>query len=268
VKTSASHSAAFGLLSLALGLAAVPTAGRAAPLSATAAVQTLPDPAAPIVTYLKAGSEPAPATDPSAVAPPGWIAVDLAGPFEAYVLDKDFTKGLDVKPGSALYLAPKPDAGILATAAKGDQIEIIGLYGKWTQVRLDKHLTGYVNLAPPTAHVTEAAPAAPAVPAAAPAAALPEPAAGQPVAQGTDAALPRILEGTFQSTRHAFVPRRPFDWEIVDSSGTRLAYLDLSKLLLTEQPATYNGKSVVVSGSLHATEGKEFVLAVESLQLR
>jgi len=276
VKTHASLSAALGLLSLALCLGAGgPLACRAVPLTATAAVQTRPDPASPIVTYLKAGSEPVPAGD-NAAAPPGWMAVDLPGPFEVYVLDKDFTKSLDVKPGSSLYLAPKPDAGELATAAKDDKIEIIGLYGKWTQVRLDKHLVGYVNLAPApapaeitdatgvtqtTSSFVAASPAAPAP--------LPEAAVGKPAPAGEDASLPRVLEGRFASTRHAFTPRRPYDWEIVDEAGSRLAYLDLSKLLLTEQPATYIGKSVVVSGSLRPTAGgHDFVLAVESLQLK
>jgi hypothetical protein len=264
VKTHASLSAAGGLLALALSLAAAaPLACRAAPLTATAAVQTQPDPGSPIVTYLKAGSEPAPAGD-SAMAPPGWMAVDLPGPFEAYVLDQDFTKGLDVKPGSSIYLEPKSGAGVLATAAKGDKIEIIGLYGKWTQVRLEKHLVGYVNLAPPSAPAPVDLATAPAAPAP-----LAEPAVGKPAPAGEDAALPRVLEGKFASTRHVFTPRRPFDWELVDDSGSRLAYLDLSKLLLTDQPGSYVGKSVVVSGAMRPTaEGHDFVIAVESLQLK
>jgi hypothetical protein len=251
-----------GLRWLAFGLvAALPLACRAAPLTATAAVQTQPDPASPVVTYLKAGAEPLPPSDATAVAPAGWMAVDLPGPFEAYVLDKDFTKALDVKPGSSLYLAPKPEAGVLAVAAKGDKIEIIGLYGKWTQVRLDKHLVGYVNLSPPVAPVVAAAPAAP-VP-------MPAPTVGTAAPAGTDAALPRVLEGKFTSTRHALTSRKPYDWELVDDSGSRLAYLDLSHLLLTEQLRSYVGKPVVVSGPLRPTaQGNDFVLSVESLQLQ
>jgi hypothetical protein len=264
VKTHASLSAVGGLLSLALSLGAGPLDCRAAPLTATAAVQTQPDPASPVVTYLKAGSEPVPAGD-AAVGAPGWIAVDLPGPFEAYVQEKDFTKGLDVKPGSSLYLAPKSDAGVLTTAQKGDKIEITGLDGKWTQVRLDKHLVGYINTTPP------AAAPAPLDMASAPAVAISPttPAVGRPAPTGETAALPRVLEGKFVSTHHFLSGHVPYDWALVDEVGSRLAYLDLSKLLLTEQPATYAGKSVVVSGSLLAgPDGKDVVLAVESLQLQ
>jgi SH3 domain-containing protein len=264
VKTHASLSAAGGLLSLALSLAAGPLAGRAAPLTATAAVQTQPDPASPVVTYLKAGSEPVPAGEGAAPAP-GWMAVDLPGPFEAYVQEKDFTKGLEVKPGSSLYLAPKAGAGVLTTAEKGDKIEITGLDGKWTQVRLDKHLVGYINTTPaaaaPAPMDLASAPAAGVAPAA--------PAVGQPAPTGETAASPRVLEGKFVSTHHFLSGHVPYDWALVDDVGSRLAYLDLSKLLLTEQPATYAGKSVVVSGSLQAgPDGKDVVLAVESLQLQ
>jgi len=266
VKTNASLSAGSSLLSLALCLfAGSPLDCRATPLTATAAVQTLPDPAAPIVTYLKAGSEPVPPAGDTAVgAPPGWMAVDLPGPFEAYVLDKDLTKGLEVKPGSSIYLAPKPDAGVLEIAASGDKFEITGLYGKWTQVHFDKHLVGYIQTIPSPASVPMATPVASAASTPLPASVL-----GQPAPTGEDAAIPRSLEGTFASTRHAFAPHRPYDWAIVDESGSRLAYLDLSKLLLTDQPESYVGKSVVVTGPMSTvSSGKDIVITVEGLQLK
>ena len=183
------------LVALALCLAGSPRPCRAAPLSATAAVQTQPDPASPVIAYLKAGSEPVPAGEGSVAPPPGWMTVELPGPFEGYVMDKDFNKGLDVRPGSSIYLAPKPDAGVLAVAAAGDKIVITGLDGKWTQVRLEKKIVGYVNLAPiasaPPALVTEAAPA----PAAAPA-------AGTARRRRSDSTLPRSLEGKFVAASH------------------------------------------------------------------
>ncbi len=51
----------------------------ATPLMETAAVQTRPDPAAPAITYLKAGSEPVVATNALATTPAGWLAVELPG---------------------------------------------------------------------------------------------------------------------------------------------------------------------------------------------
>ena len=120
----------------------------AAPLTATTAVQTRPDDAAPVVSYLKAGTEPMPAAAVTALAntPAGWMAVDLAGPFEAYVENKEIGKGLDVRPGASIYLQPKLDSGVLTTMEKGDKVEITGLRGKWTQVHVDKGLIGYIRL--------------------------------------------------------------------------------------------------------------------------
>src|SRR5580658_7846511 len=78
----------------------------AAPLAQTTAVQTRPDPAAPVITFLKAGSEPVPAGDAAGIVPPGWLAVSLPGPFDGYVQNKDLTKDLNVKPGSSVRLSP------------------------------------------------------------------------------------------------------------------------------------------------------------------
>ena len=270
MKTTALLSTAFGPCLLALTLAAGGTPGLATPLTATAAVQTQPDPGAPVVTYLKAGTEPpAPAGDAAAaVAPPGWIAVGLPGPFEAYVLNKDFTKGLEVKPGSSVYLAPRPDAGVLTVTAPGDKSEITGLFGKWTQIHLQKNLVGYVQLSPAAAPAPVAAdPAAVPAPVPAPPAA---PVAGTAAAPGGDSApLARTFEGRFVSTHHAFAARQDFDWQLVDESGTRLALLDVSKLLFTEQVDKYTDRSVVVYGAVRPdANGEDIVVSVESLQLK
>jgi len=267
VKTTALLSAAFGPCLLALGLAAGSSASLAAPLTATAAVQTRPEPGAPIITYLKAGAEPAPATGSNALpTPAGWMAVTLHGPFTGFVLNQDFTKGLDVKPGSTVTLAPKDGAGALAVTVPGDKSEITGLFGKWTQVSLKKDLVGYIETNP----APEAVPAA-AMPAAAP---VPVPAgapvAGTAAAAGGDGpALARTFEGRFVSTHHAFVPRKPYDWQLVDESGARLAYLDISKLMFTDQVAKYTDRPVVVYGAVHpADDGENIVVTVESLQLK
>ena len=88
----------------------------AAPLAATTAVHTKPDATSPAISFLKAGAEPVPAPNAPPSLPAGWIAIELPGPFEAYVENKDLTKGLDVKPGVSIRVAPKSDAGVLAVA--------------------------------------------------------------------------------------------------------------------------------------------------------
>jgi hypothetical protein len=269
VKTTALLPAAFGPCLLALALAAGSSTGRATPLTATAAVQTQPDPAAPIITYLKAGTEPAaPSADAATLpAPPGWLAVAVPGPFEAYVLNKDFTKGLEVKPGSSVYLAPKDGAGVLTVTTAGDKSEITGLFGKWTQIHLEKNLVGYIQLSPAAAPESAVPPAS----APPPVAAAPGPAvAGTAAASPSDGpALARTFEGRFVSTHHVFGPRKPFEWQLVDESGTRLAYLDLSQLMFTDQVGKYTDHSVVVYGAVHPdVNGEDIVITVESLQLK
>jgi hypothetical protein len=267
VKTTALLSTAFGPCLLALTLAGGGSTGFASLLTATAAVQTQPETGAPIVTYLKAGTEPAvPAGgDANVQAPPGWIAVALPGPFSGYVLNQDFTKGLEVKAGSSVYLAPKDGAGVLAVTAPGDKSEITGLFGKWTQVQLQKNLIGYIQIAP------SASPAPVLVdqPAAAPATASPAVAGTAAPSGGEEAPLARTFEGRFVSTHHAFVPRKPYDWQLVDESGTRLAYLDVSQLMFTDQVGKYTDRWVVVYGAVRPdADGKDIVVSVESLQLK
>lgn len=274
-------------LSLLSALLAASSALTAAPLNETTAVHTKPDAGAPVLSYFKAGTEPTSAPDSVATTPAGWMAVELPGPFEAYVLNKDLTKGLDVVPGANLTLAPKVGAPVLTVSAKGDKTTITGLHGKWTQVSLERKLVGYISVSslpgylPPIATNAAGSTAAPTTTTAAPF----SPAPASPVAYGAgtpgraapmvnlgdggSSSLPRQFSGKFVSTRRAFTPRRPYDWALNDDAGRRYAYLDVSKLLLTEQIEKYIDHGVVVYGAVkNAPDSKDIVIEVESLQLK
>ncbi len=259
----------------------------AAPLTQTTAIHVRPDATAPVISYLAAGAEPVGSLESVATTPAGWMAVELAGPFEAYVLNKDLMKSLDVSPGAPLTVAPKAGAGILTTALKGDKVKITGLHGKWTQISLDRKLVGYIALAPTSSQPSHFAGSAVSHDAVAhqPAPAPLSPPPSSPVAYGTGSpgraapmvnlgdgggsSLPRQFSGRFVSTRRAFTPRRPFDWALNDDAGRRYAYLDVSKLLLTEQIEKYIDRVVIVYGAAkNAPDGKDIVIEVESLQLR
>jgi hypothetical protein len=262
------------------------SAVRSAPLSETTAVLTRPDPSAPAITFLSAGTDPAPAPSDVAAPPEGWQAVNLPGPFEAYVENKNLNKALDVIPGSLLWLAPKAGAGVLAIAQKGDPITITGLRGKWTQLRLERSLIGYIHPGPmPAAGSAQALPQpgpetapnyAAMPPPSAAQAAPPEPpttAPGKPAAEGASdqgaGILARTFEGRFVSTKHLFSPQRPYDWQLNDASGARTAYLDVGKLLLTDQIDKYAGHDVSVYGAVKPVPGTaDIVVVIESLQLR
>lgn len=262
----------------------------AAPLPATAAVHTRPDRGSPAITFLKAGTEPVAATSGISTTPAGWMAVELPGPFEVYVENKDLMKNLDVKPGAPMRLAPKSDAAVLAAAEAGDKTTITGLHGKWTQLNLEKKLVGYVNVGAVAGYVppiaTNAATAAPA-PAPAPARAADEllapapvtPSAhgvsssGQPapvvnLGDGGPSALPRQFSGKVVSTRRPLTPRRPYDWALNDDAGKRFAYLDVSKLSV-EQIDKYADHYVIVFGVPRSSaDGKNLVIEIQSVQLK
>ena len=250
----------------------------AAPLTVTTAVHTKPDATSPAISFLKAGAEPTPAPNSPASLPAGWIAVELPGPFEAYVENKDLSKGLDVKPGASMRVAPKADAGVLAVAEKDDKVTITGLRGKWTQISLEKKLLGYVNVgtasSPSTAAPAPSAPPAPMAPSpVAPGAyGVATPGQAAPMVNlgdGGGSALPRQFAGRFVSTRRPLTPRRPYDYALNDEAGKRYAYLDVSKLLLTEQIEKYIDHNVVVFGAAkNVPDGKDIVIMIESLQLK
>jgi len=262
------------------------SAAHSAPLAETTAVQTQPDPSAPSITFLSAGTEPVPAPPGVVPLPDGWQAVTLPGPFEAYVENKNLNKALDVVPGSPVYLAPNSDSGVLAIVRKGDRVSITGLRGKWTQVRLDESLVGYIHLGPlPAAGAAPALPqplpegagnpsgvpapaASPAVPPAPPTTAPGKPAAENAGASGPEV-VARTLEGRFVSTKHFLGGQRPYEWQLNDPAGDRRAYLDVGKLLLTDQIDKYIGREVSVSGTVKPVPGTpDIVVEVESLQLR
>ena len=260
----------FLLISLGLtGLIA-----HAAPLKTPTAVHTQPNSNAAVLKVLAPGTEPEPApVEIMAATPAGWQAVQIAGPFEGYVRNSDIDKGLRVKAGSSIYLKPANDSGVLAIMDAGDKTTITGLHGKWTQINLEKKVVGYVQAAG-SAPINTNAPTFVDVPTQT--ASTPPPVMSNPApvrnyqSTGSDGViLPRLFQGKFVSTRRPFTQRRPYDWQINDAAGVRYAYLDISKLLLTEQIEKYTDREVVVYGVPTALpDGKNIVIKVESLRLK
>ncbi|MFH1499622.1 MAG: hypothetical protein ABII82_17570 [Verrucomicrobiota bacterium] len=233
---------------------------QAAPLTAPTAVLASPEASAATIVTLPAGTDLAHAA--GVKAPAGWAAVTLPGPHTVFVDDKDLLKNFDVKPGAAYRSAPAADATVLATATAADTVEITGLSGRWLQLNLKRDLTGYIRTSAATPAQAPAATPAPVV-VTTPAA----PAVGRAVEPG-GSALPRMFQGTLVSSRSPFRPRRPHDYQLNDSRGVRYAYLDLTKLLLTEQIDSYLGRTVEIYGTAgNLPDSKDIVIKVETLKL-
>jgi len=261
----------------------------AAPLSKTTAVHAQPNAASPTIAILDAGSEPVPASGMTFPLPAGWTAVELAGPHEVYVQNKDILKSLDVKPGANLYTAPRVDAPILTTMIKGDSAEISGLHGRWTQLHLQKKVVGYIGDDGIVSPVVEAASvrtvstsAAPSginatSPTSSPVQIYSGPVQAAPASTGgpvatlnpaAAAALPRMFEGTFVPAKR-FLAYKPYDYQLNDRSGQRYAFLDVSHLTKAEPIERYLDRVVTVYGTAKAVENtKDIVIEVDSIQTR
>lgn len=273
------------LLTAAAGLSA-------APLTSSTAVHARPDAAAPVIATLNAGTEPTPAVGIALPLSSGWAAIELPGTHDAYIQNKDLQKDLEVRPGAAFRKSPKLDAPVLTTKEAGDEVSITGYHGKWTQVKVTKKIVGYIqgwsgpsspaNVAktpaptpPPPAPANKPATPAPFSPAPGAPAAVASGGAGQPgqmvsLGDGGSASLPRLFQGKFVSTKSLLRPRRPYDFQLNDSAGERYVYLDVSRLLQTEQIEKYIDHTVTVYGTAKPlpSSGKDIVVEVESLQLR
>lgn len=242
----------------------------AAPLTENTPVYASPDDAGAPISSLAAGTDPVAAQGVNA--PSGWLAVSLAGPHEVYAANRDVTKSLDVRTGASYRTEARDNAPVLATAGKDDPAEIIDYRGRWTKFRLNKDITGYIRTAgaataAPATSASAPAPAAPA--AAAPAPAITAIGRAAPVGDGGSSALPRLFQGKFASTYSPLRPRRPYDFQLNDDAGSRYAYVDVSKLLATEQLDKYIDRTVVIYGTARAVpNSRDMVVVAESLQLR
>lgn len=244
------------LILLALALA---TFLNAAPLERNATAYASPDESAQVLGSLAKGIWPELA---AADAPKGWIAVLVPGPHEVYVRNSDVGKNLDIKPGASLYAAPDISAPVLGKMERGDHAELSGLRGDWTLYKFTDAVTGFIRLASPALAAAAAAPA--------PAA----PASVQSASSGFDPGsglIPRFFEGRFSPTRGFIGFRHPYNFQILDNRGSRFAYLDVSRLLLTDRIENYEDRIVIVYGTarrLVDSRRKGIVIEVESLHLK
>jgi hypothetical protein len=237
----------------------------AAPLMETTAIHAQPDATAGAIGFLKAGTDPTAAA--KITAPDGWMAIELPGPHEAYVRNNDFSKSLDVHPGSAIHLSPKADAPVLATMQEGDKTEITGLRSGWTQIKLYKTVIGYIRIGGVTPGTAPAAVPAPSGP---PPAVTAVPVA--PVISGSPAAgLPRELLGVLVETRRLLlVGRRPaYAYQLNDADGKRIAFLEVSRVLPTLKMELYVDRFVAVTGVITQTDDwKNLVMDVQTLEAK
>lgn len=250
-----------------LALALTATRLAADILAADTAVFIQTDPKSPVIARLKAGSTVTPVGE----APAGWRRIEVSGPFEAYVLNRDVTKGLEVREGASIYSAPQKDAPVMTVAAAGDKTDVTGLHGiDWVQIKLDKKLQGFIavgetaNTPAPTVRLQTVAPAP-----APPAGTLSAP--GRPVAMTGDTTdLPRLFAGKLVLARRAILnPNPPYDYQVTDTNGRRFAYVDTQRLRLTQKIESFLEREITITGTVRNTvDGKDLVISAEAMTLK
>lgn len=229
-------------------------------LPADTAVFLQPDARSFVLSRLKAGNTIIYTGD----APAGWRRVELSGTFEAYVHNRDLTKGLEVKAGANILTEPRKDATVLTIAAEGDKTEVVGLAknADYCQIKLEKKLQGYIAVGATANLPADTKPVV-----LAPAPAAPTTAAGRaaPVTSSSD--TPRLFSGKLVSARRAIInPNPPYDFQVVDANGHRFAYVDVRRLPATQKLDTFLERDVVITGTVRNTvDGKDIVIAAESL---
>ncbi len=269
------------ILALLLGLADPFREAHAAVLDTA-----LPAYATPAEGALSLGTAPVGARLLGTTAPAGWAAVELPGPHAVFVAEKDTLKNFEVRPGAAYYAAPSTDAPVIGLAGEADRTEFADVEGRFNKFSLAGPVTAYVRLPgapastplPVTSVATETAtnPSTPpplmddlasVLPSDAPAL-QPNVSPGRGLEAG-EPRLARTFHGVVASTRNPLRPRRPYDYQLNDSGGSRIAYLDISRLLLTERMDAYLGRPVFILGSVASLgTGKELVIQVDSLKLQ
>ena len=255
-------------------------AARAVTLEAPLPAYAAPDVKAPIIGSAKSGTKVA-----SVAAPAGWSAIELVGPHTVYVTEKDTLKNFEVRPGGAYHSAPRADAPVVGLAGEKDPAEFVDVAGRYNKFTLKKPIVAYVRTTSAAVNPAAAAPVPAATPVAASSSApalmgdlnatlrndIP---ASSPTTPGKSAQLgePRLARtfyGTVASTRNPLRPRRPYDFQINDSTGARIAYIDISRLLLTEQIEAYVGRPVFILGTAEPIgSGGEIVIRCETFKLQ
>lgn len=230
----------------------------------------------------------------------GWHWGEYAGSLVGYVPDAKIGKDLYPVEGAYIFTEPKEESALLTTVTAQDlnenRIEIVDR-GPWWKVRLTKAIPVFYQVpassVSPTAASTSGSnpnptPASSPSAISAPAAAddadsdTPLPLYEAPVPESPSAAPPgavrpqspdRSMEGSVagslattmrgrleRTSKRFFLFTPPAAFELLNTSGKRIAYLDLKDAILPSALPTYLGKDVTVIGTWTEIEDSTDIL--------
>jgi hypothetical protein len=261
-------------------------------LSATASARSVylhPSTNAPIIGRLSANDLQIAPSGETRLTPQhrqeGWEAIAFLDDFRGFVRRSDITKDLEVQVGARVYVSPEANENrILARAAANDLFEIERLSGEWVEVSFRKPVTGYIRSGETTASRAPDAFQPPPAPTerASPEPEMPifedvpgpraDPSRSAPVssreALATDGNM-RLFEGRLSRSRSFLGRQQPYQFQLVDHQGNRVAYLDLNKLLITTPLDRFLDHNFLVYGHAEPIEGRrDFVIRAEHMRLK
>jgi hypothetical protein len=262
------------LLPAAFAFAALLPAARSATLTFDATLHLKADDKAAVVATLPAGTAVAPLVREELQAegigelPAGWIAVRFPGPTFGFVLDSEIRKDLTAKPGAIVRVSPSPDTEILTMVGEQDAVDLVEPAGAWAKVVVRRELLLFLNPVPPESR-SQAVPEPLLTPEQIDAAAGKTPPKPAPVVVPSPAdATPRLFQGYLMRTRRVLWTGPKLDYQLVDENNRRIALLDLSSLLVTEDLGSFEGRLVNVFGTgASLPEVSGVVIKVENLRL-
>jgi hypothetical protein len=211
----------------------------------------------------------------------GWQAIAYFDSFDGFVRRTDITKDLLVAPGAPVYLSEKADKEQILTHASADDVFDIGrVTDDWAEVSFRKAITGFVRPDNSSAPATSQRATEPQVFQEEPTAPVfediqnPPPESSRAKTISNRAAIPgdgimRLYEGRLQKSRSFLFTQPPYPYQVIDSSGNRIAYVDLHKLLITTPIDRFLDRTFLFYGQAEPIEGRrDFVIRVEHMRLK
>ncbi len=209
-----------------------------------------------------------------------WKTFELNDTFEGYVEKGEVTKGLTVIPGALVYFKPDNESAFLTVLQADNEVEVLGTENDWVNISLTASLPVYFQAEAPEGG-QETGPPPAQEPETAETGFADELQPDPPSITGEQAPytrkaliltpsrtlsglpLDRKLEGRLRKVQKSGLFSRQFyTWELIDRNNRRIAYVDPKHLYPIRPLETFEGRKVILSGTLSESEDGKNILIV------
>ena len=215
-----------------------------------------------------AGAEPVMDEDNRAE---GWYWLGYQGDFKGFVELKEVAKDLSVRPGALVYLRASSKSPVLTVITTEDAAELI--YAEdWAEISFSKSLPVYFKHPSKTLPVLIFEDEPNKTTRAQPDGSTPVSIPGivpSVYANPSVEIPPRYFEGILENATGWIGKKPKFKFQLVTGRGKRIAYVDITSLLVTKPIIYYLGKKVLIyGGAIGLDDSKEIVVYARTMRLR